>query len=216
VNHLFQWIWSLCKVAVNKIGWVLLSIWMFLWLRWQLIVVIILYGAVVWAVAPSKTEVFYVATQTLDRNHRLLPDDIGRPTSGPGTWGWFLPDRETLEGKYVTECIPAGEAIEPARLQLWPDLTIDAAHRLVIFLLDKQPQLSDFLNANSYVDVMGADAAPVAPKVRVHAVVCPKPRSGDKTTPACYALLAVSVQNEPAVSGKIASLRLVPTQPPKQ
>lgn len=222
MNRALQWIWSIYKVAVNKIGWVLLSIWMFLWIRWQLIVAIVVYGAVIWATAhyyfpePLKTEVFYVATRPLDLNRRLLPDDIGRPSSWPGSWGLFLPDRETLEGKYVTaECIPAGRPIGPARLQLSPHLPIDeAGYRPVIFPLDKQPQLSDLLNANSYVDLVDADAAPIAPNLRVHAIVCPKLRSGQKTTPACYAILAVPVAKEPPVSSRMASLRLVPTQAP--
>jgi hypothetical protein len=193
----------------------------FLWIRWQLIVLTILYAAAVWAVAhyyieSSTLEVSYIATRPLDQNRRLLPDDIGRPISGPGTWGWFLPDRETLEGRYVKKHIPPGHPIESSNLQPLPDLIVDAHHRPVIFPLEKQPQLSAFLNANSYVDVMGNAPPPVASQVRIHAVICLTSLPSDKSNPPCYAILAVPTANEPALSaGKIAMFRLVPTPPPK-
>jgi hypothetical protein len=192
----------------------------FLWTRWQLIVLTMLYAAAVWVVAhyyiePSTLEVSYIATRPLDQNRRLLPDDIERPTSGPGRWGWFLSDRGLFEGKYVSKYIPAKDAIESSSLQALPDLTLDVHHRPVIFPLQTQPQLAVFLNANSYVDVMGKAPQPLVSRVRVHALICLKANPGDKTNPPCYAILAVPAATEAALAAeKTATLRLVPTPPP--
>jgi hypothetical protein len=183
-----------------------------------LIVLTALYACSVGAVVyyckwTPVARVCYISTRQLPPNHRLVPGDITRPPSGPGAWGWSLPDRESLEGKYVTDLIPPGEPVQLDRLQLSPDLTVGDCYRPTIFPLDKQPQLSDLLNANSYVDVTDTDAVLKLAKVRVHGVVCPKPNLGDKVTQACYAILAVPADKQASLADKSASLRLVPTIP---
>jgi hypothetical protein len=161
---------------------------------------------------PNLSNLHYVASKKLLKNHRLVAADIQVPTCGPGRWGWFLPDRDSLEGKYVTSEIPQSRVISIENLSDFPDVQLHANLRPVVFPLETQQQLAQFLDADSIVDVLGTESEPLAGTVRVHAVVCQSVVNGDKNPSPCYAILELSQQQEIAISKLKEKMRLVLTK----
>jgi hypothetical protein len=192
-----------------------------LWIRIEFILAVSLYGAAVgvvlvycfpgsWKdfVGSWQTKLNYVATKQLEPNYRVNTEDLRRPASVPGAWGWFLPDRATMTGRYVKAVIPQDKEISAANLEARPDLTVDKAYALVFFPLDRQLQLCLRLNAGSYVDVVGPKAV-VVPKVRVHAIDLTPAGAADKTAPPCFAILELEKEKEPLFApNQLADLHL--------
>lgn len=204
---------SLITSAKQNVTSLLVAIRTCLWTRWQLLAVVVIYFAAIWMAGHHRigrwAETSYVAAGDLGPNHLLRADDFARPASGAGAWGWFLPDRDVILGQYVTNGVLKGQPIVPKDLRSSPNPHTAAGRRPVFFPLERQPELSAFLNAGASVDVVGADAKPVIPRAPVHAVVCPK--SGEPKT--CYAILAVPNGKEPDVTGdKRGRLRLIPVE----
>jgi len=193
------------------------DLWKLCLIRWRMILLVVTYLALVFMIArfwtaQGESEHQYVASKKLIKNRRLMPGDIKEPPSGPGRWGWFLPNREALEGKYVINDIPQANVISIDNLGTSPDMKLDDSLRPLIFSLETQPQLAQFLNAESTVDVLGIDPNPLAQDLKVHAVVCESPAHADKNTGTCYAILAMSLKQEATVNSKKEKLRLVLTE----
>jgi hypothetical protein len=157
--------------------------------------------------ASWRTRLNYVAKKDLDANFRISEADLGRPAGFPGNWGWFLPDRNSLIGKYVKHPILSGESIDTPILQELPDPTAGDGFGLVVFPLDKQKNLCNVLNTGSYVDVTD-NATDIVSGVRVSAIA--NPPGADLATQSCFAILEVDRRDEPKlVPDKLASLQLV-------
>jgi hypothetical protein len=192
--------------------------------RWQLLVVVGIYLVAISVLGylrvDRSTDVSYVAARELPPNHLLRDEDFTRPTSGAGAWGWFLPDRDTVVGRYVAmNGVQKDKPIMPATLLAIPALPTAPGARAVFVPLDAQPHLSTFLNAGRNVSVVGpgtpaggnvsATVTVVAPRTTVSAVVCPKPADPKS----CYAILTVSPSEEANMTGdKLGKLRLIPVQ----
>jgi hypothetical protein len=191
-----------------------------IWVRRELVIVVTLYLSLVaalivyrfpgsWKDFPAswRVRLNYIAARQLEANHQLRDEDMLRPRSIPGAWGWFLPDRGSLNGKYVVHEISGNQDIDPSNLQEQPDLAIDDKFRLVSFPLDKQVQLCSLLNSGSHVDVMGAKEPVDA--VRVHAVVRLSAPTEKPGAP-CFVLLEVEKAKEPLLApDQLATLHLV-------
>lgn len=188
------------------------------WVRRELLLLAGLYLAAVlvvlflmpgpWQGFPAswQRKLNYVAKKDLDANYRVAEADIGRPAGFPGDWGWFLPDRNTIIGKYARQALASGEAIDSGILRAQPVLTVGDGFGLVIFPLDKQKNVCSFLNAGSYVDVADS-ASVVVPGLRVSAIAYPP---GADVGSQCFAILEVDRRGEPKLApDKLASFHLV-------
>jgi hypothetical protein len=163
-----------------------------------------------WRDSPAswRAELSYAASKQLEANHLLVADDLALPQAIPGAWGWFLPDRDTLVGKYVKARISQKQEIAAANLREQPGPVDDKSLGLVVFPLDKQAQLCNILDAGSYVDVMGPKDV-VALRVRVHAIGPPSLVQTDKPSGSCFALLEVAEEKEPLLApDQLANMHL--------
>jgi hypothetical protein len=174
----------------------------------------------------------FTATRKLAKNHRVQANELGRPTSWPGSWGWLLPDPNRLIDKYVSVDVDKGEDIDEARVQPQPDLNPKENFRTIIFPVNNQPLLCQYLDAETYIDVMPAQPAsgtPLAtppafsgiPQVRVVAVGLQSAATDSKAPPPCFVILEIPRDMEANLEpNKLANLHLVlrpkptPSPPP--
>jgi len=180
----------------------------------------------------------YIAATTLARNHRIAAGDLRRPFEWPSSMGWYLPDRTSMEGKYVVgNLIGACEPVSESSVRSGPDLHPDPELTLVSLPLTAESQLARMLDAGSTVEIQSAqkpppqqsepNATPDAGKVNppqnpaggpppspitasVHAILCDAPTGQDKTTTPCYAILAVPASIEQYIAAQKESIRLLP------
>jgi len=189
-----------------------------LWVRREMVLVLAVYVMATliilflmpghWRDFPAswQTKLSYVAKKDLDTNYRLTEADLGRPGAVRGGWGWFLPDRSRLIGKYVKSSIRSGEEIDTEIVKNQPELKAGAGFSLAVFPLDKQKNLCSLLNAGSYVDI--ADSATVIVSgVRVSAITAPP---GVDISQSCFAILEADRRDEPKLApDKLATFHLV-------
>jgi hypothetical protein len=221
LGRAFFWGWGKASDFILWLVHVIIAMLRWLGIRIEMILAVSLYGGAVVAVLVCcfpgswkdfigswQTKLNYVAARQFEPNYRINIEDLRRPPSVPGAWGWFLPDRATMAGRYVKTTIPQAQEVSAANLQAHPDLTVDQAHDLVFFSLDKQLQFCLLLNAGSYVDVVGPTAT-VVPKVRVHAIDSVPAGAADKTMPPCFAILELDKEKEPLLApNQLANLHL--------
>lgn len=146
---------------------------------------------------PNQRTETYIATRHLKRNHMIRIDDFGLPKEGVGSWGWFLPNPDSLEGLYVaTDYIKVGNGIDLSSLQKLPGPLKDPNRRLASIPLEKQPELIRLLDSDDHVEVVH-ESTLLAANARVHAVLCTK-----KDAASCYVLLDLSKEDEMKITQK--------------
>ena len=169
----------------------------------------------------------YVAATDLPKNHRITAGDLRRPQQWPYSAGWYMPDRDALEGKYLKEdrkhCEPVTAEHDVAAA---PDLTSAPDEVLVTVPFASGSQLTKILDPEATVEIRGSvpagapsgttpapAPAPMTKEAKVRAVLCDA--AAEKAPPACYAVLAVKRDDEPSVS-LAKDLRIVPKTIPSR
>jgi len=146
---------------------------------------------------PNQRTETYIATRQLKRNHMIRIDDFGLPKAGVASWGWFLPNPDSLEGLYVAKKdIEVGNGIDLSSLQKLPGPLNDPNRRLASIPLEKQPELVGFLDSDVQVEVVH-ESTVLAANARVHAILCTK-----KDAASCYVLLDLSKEDEMTITQK--------------
>lgn len=181
--------------------------------------VIILYALLVLLVIVSwlylsKDEVekhHYVAAQALPKNWLMSIQDFDKPKSGPGAYGWFLPDKADLVGKYVgQEKIDAGKEIDEERLRSALELRLETGMRPALVSIDKQGIPPRFLNAGAIVDVFGKESKLIVAGARVHGVICVAGKAAKQPgLPSCTGILSVNESDARLIAGESDAIRLV-------
>jgi hypothetical protein len=145
----------------------------------------------------------YVAVRELPAGHRLLDQDFHFEPSIPLGERNLLPAGADPAGKYLTKKYEAGKKI--AQSEISARSPTHAANNMVEFLfpLEKQPDLVNFLDPDSQVDVCGGVC--ILQNVRVLSVVCSAAASAE-----CYATLELSADDSKKITGDTKNYRLLP------
>jgi hypothetical protein len=193
---------------MRTIRGILLIYWPLLWMGSAYLLTVALVGQL-W-IAPADCPATYIATHTLQENRWLVKQDFQRVASGVESYGWFLPDRSELEGKYIYgKTIEAGQPVNLKDLHQWPDMTMSAGFRPVLVLLDDSLVLSGEINAGASVDVENATEI-VAKGMTVHGLICPTP-PGLQTpkTLGCFAVIDVPIASDAWITRGLKGLHVV-------
>lgn len=145
----------------------------------------------------------YLSVRDLPAGHRLLDQDFRFDPPIPLGERNLLPAGADPAGKYLAKKCEAGEKIGQSDLSTRSP--IHAANNMVeyLFPLEKQPDLVNVLEPDSYVYICGGVC--ILRNVRVLSVVCSRAAAAE-----CYVTLELSPDDSKKVTGDMKNYRLLP------
>ena len=142
----------------------------------------------------------YVASHSMPCNHRVSEADLAEPEGIPGAFRWELPGRDALVGRYLTRAVKEGEVLRDTMLARSPTTGVNASAKLVSMPLTDQPEVLEWMDANSVVAVQAGDT-PIAAQVIF--VTC---TGADRKS----CMLTLAIDKAAAVAGEPQKWRLTP------
>ncbi len=177
----------------------------------------LLYGVIVlarawWMGDPPADQ--YLLTRDLQHNHRLVAEDLTRPSSGAGSFGWRMPDKATLVGKYLAPQERwVHQQVGERHLVAEPDLSIPPGRKAFLFPLTGTDWPSRTLDVGwtvILVDTTKPEATtpptpPAGPakvyEATVVAIVC--------AATTCSAIVSLPTDDEAALRNRSLALRMI-------